>query len=75
METIIKNEYRGANKIVQAYSDNKLGVILDSSLNNPYRLQRFKNKYKVQATGKEINNQYLIVFWDKLKQQINVDTQ
>ena len=47
METIIKNEYRGANKIVQAYSDNKLGVILDSSLNNPYRLQRFKNKYKV----------------------------
>ena len=65
------NTFRGRNKIIQAYQSDKLGVTLDHSPNNPFRLHRFKKKYKVPVTGKQVDDKYVIVFWDKLKTQIN----
>lgn len=69
MET--PNTFRGNNKIIEAYHSEKLGVTLDRSPNNPFRLHRFKKKFKVPVTGKEVDDKYVIVFWDKLKQTIN----
>jgi hypothetical protein len=67
MET---NTFRGNNAIVRAYESNQLGVTLEKSPNNPFRLHRFKKKYKVPVTGKEVGDNYVIVFWDKLKKEI-----
>jgi len=63
---IITNTFKGNNKIVNAYESNKTGVVLETSPNNPFRLHRFKKKYNVEVTGKQVGNQYVIVFWDKL---------
>jgi hypothetical protein len=64
------NSFRGSNKIIQAYENNQLGCTLEPSPNNPFRLHRFKKKYNVEVTGKEVDGSYVIVFWDKLKQQV-----
>jgi hypothetical protein len=63
---IITNTFKGNNKIVNAYESNKTGVVLETSPNNPFRLHRFKKKYNVEVTGKQVGNKYVIVFWDKL---------
>jgi len=63
---IIKESFRGNNRIVNAYESNKTGVSLETSPNNPFRLHRFKKKYNVQVTGKQVGDKYVIVFWDKL---------
>lgn len=64
------NTFRGANKIVQAYESNELGVTLEKNQNNPYRLHRFKKKYNVEVTGKEVGNSFVVVFWDRLNQTL-----
>lgn len=69
-ESLIKNDSFKTNKIIQAYEEGKSGCILEKSHNNPFRLHRFKKKYGVEVTGKEINGKYIIVFWNKLESNI-----
>lgn len=67
------NTFKGSNKIILAYENNQVGCILDKSPNNPFRLHRFKKKYNIAVTGKEIGNKYVIVFWDRLSTNINTN--
>tara|TARA_B100002019_G_scaffold111530_1_gene95935 strand:+ start:4777 stop:5058 length:282 start_codon:yes stop_codon:yes gene_type:complete len=65
------DNFKGSNRIIQAYENNQTGCELDISPNNPFRLHRFKKKYNIAVTGKEIGNKYVIVFWDRLSNHIN----
>ena len=69
-ETLIKNDSFKTNKIIQAYEAGESECVLEKSQNNPFRLHRFKKKYGVEVTGKEINGKYIIVFWNKLESNI-----
>mgnify|MGYP001215166159 CR=1 FL=1 len=69
-KSLIKTDSFKTNKIIQAYENGDSGCILEKSQNNPFRLHRFKKKYGVEVTGKEIDGQYIIVFWNKLKTNI-----
>lgn len=53
------------NPIVNAYKSGRTGVVLDEHASNPVRLHRFKAKYNVDASGKNVGNKYVIVFWEK----------
>lgn len=53
------------NPIVNAYKSGRTGVVLNEHPSNPIRLHRFKNKYNVDATGKNVGGKYVIVFWKK----------
>lgn len=52
------------NPIVNAYKSGRTGLILDKNPSNPVRLHRFKTKYNVDASGKNIGDKYVIVFWN-----------
>lgn len=66
----MSDTFKGSNKIVEAYKNNQVGLILEENQNNPFRLHRFKKKHNVEATGKIVNGKYVIVFWDKLSKQV-----
>lgn len=53
------------NPIINAYESGKSGVVLKKNPSNPIRLHRFKQKYNIECSGKNIGDKYVIVFWDK----------
>ena len=59
-------EYKTGNAIENAFNQGLPGVVLTANANNPFRLHRFKKKYNVDATGKNLDGKYVIVFWDNL---------
>ena len=52
------------NPIVNAYKSGRTGVVLEKHPSNPVRLHRFKSKYNVECTGKNVEGRYVIVFWN-----------
>ena len=58
-----------SNVIDAAYERGELGLVIDDNKNNPFRLHRFKKKYNANATGKLINGEYKIVFWDNMRKK------
>lgn len=67
MET--KESFRGCNPITEAYTNGQASVCLERNKNNIYRLCRFRKKFKAKATGKEIGDKFVVVFWDNLIKQ------
>lgn len=59
--------FKISNIIDDAFSKGKVGLVMEDNPNNPFRLHRFKKKYKTNATGKKVDGQYKIVFWDNIE--------
>lgn len=51
----------------KAHEDGKIGVIFDTG--SPNELTRFRQE-GVAATGKMIDGEYVVVFWDRVIDQI-----
>lgn len=59
--------FKISNIIDDAFSQGKVGLVMEDNPNNPFRLHRFKKKFKANATGKKVDGQYKIVFWDNIE--------
>tara|TARA_R100001086_G_scaffold38695_1_gene17134 strand:+ start:336 stop:530 length:195 start_codon:yes stop_codon:yes gene_type:complete len=55
------------NIIDDAFTKGEAGLVMEDNPNNPFRLHRFKKKYNAKATGKRVNGEYKIVFWDNIR--------
>jgi hypothetical protein len=61
------SSFRIGNIIDDAYQRGEVGLVMEDNPNNPFRLHRFKKKFNTDATGKRVNGEYKIVFWDNIK--------
>tara|TARA_R100000773_G_C4221126_1_gene120013 strand:+ start:3607 stop:3807 length:201 start_codon:yes stop_codon:yes gene_type:complete len=61
------SSFRIGNIIDDAFAKGKAGLVMEDNPNNPFRLHRFKKKHNTSATGKKVNGEYKIVFWDNIK--------
>tara|TARA_R100001129_G_C5242235_1_gene225838 strand:- start:385 stop:603 length:219 start_codon:yes stop_codon:yes gene_type:complete len=57
---------RYENPIVNAYRNGEPIIVLESHANNPTRLHRFRKTFNVEATGKNVKGNYVILFWDNI---------
>ena len=55
------------NIIDDAFIKGEAGLVMEDNPNNPFRLHRFKKKHNAKATGKRVNGEYKIVFWDNIR--------
>ena len=63
------SSFRIGNIIDDAFHRGQVGLVMEDNPNNPFRLHRFRKKYKASATGKKVNGEYKIVFWDNIKKE------
>lgn len=61
-----KEIFRKENVINEAFKKGESFVTLQPNKNNQYRLTRFRKRFDTNATGKEIDGKFVVVFWDNL---------
>ena len=58
--------FRRENVINEAFKKGAAFVTLEPNKNNQYRLTRFRKRFDTNATGKEIDGKFVVVFWSNL---------
>ena len=51
------------------YDKGKVGSIYPATRSNPTQLNRWRKREGVGATGKYIDGEYYVVFWNRIKEQ------